>query len=88
MIWLVLIWSALARGACEPAEFLVALDPGHSNADPGAISARGVEEVVFNRNLAQLVQETLQQRGFATRVIDVEALGGGLRSGGIGSQGN
>ena len=42
---------------------LVALDPGHSPAAPGAISARGREEVQFNLEMVELLSRTFAQVG-------------------------
>lgn len=39
----------------------VAIDIGHSASSPGAISARGVPEYRFNRNMAQLLLAKLRQ---------------------------
>jgi N-acetylmuramoyl-L-alanine amidase len=47
----------------------VALDVGHSLARPGAISARGRTEFSFNRQLALVVKEVLQTRGFHPQLI-------------------
>jgi len=50
--------------ACSPAEFVVAIDIGHSPARPGAVSARGVPEFRFNRDLAAVVSAALADAGF------------------------
>jgi N-acetylmuramoyl-L-alanine amidase len=42
-------------------DFRVAIDVGHSASSPGAISARGVPEYNFNRNMARLLLAKLQQ---------------------------
>ena len=42
-------------------DFRVAIDIGHSISSPGAISARGVPEYNFNRNMAHLLLAKLQQ---------------------------
>ncbi len=42
-------------------DFKVAIDIGHSASSPGAISARGVPEYNFNRNMARLLLAKLQQ---------------------------
>lgn len=49
---------------CSPADFVVAIDVGHSLNDPGAISARGVREFQFNRELAEEVVDALSASGF------------------------
>lgn len=48
---------------------MIAVDVGHSLARHGALSARGEPEFVFNRGLALVVERTLRQRGFRTRLI-------------------
>ena len=51
--------------ACEPEEFVVAVDVGHDRARPGAVSARGVPEFEFNLVLAREVVATLAAAGFS-----------------------
>lgn len=51
--------------ACERGDFVIAIDPGHTRAKPGAISARGVPEVQFNENLARYLLNELVHAGFA-----------------------
>lgn len=65
----VLAAAALALGstsgaACGRDGFVVAIDPGHTAAAPGAISARGVPEVRFNDKLAGRIVDALQDAGF------------------------
>src|SRR4029450_4693258 len=55
------VWPALA--------VTVALDVGHSLAHPGATSARGGPEFAFNRALALVVRQRLEQHGLQVRVI-------------------
>lgn len=50
----------------------VALDVGHTLADPGAISARGRDEFAFNRALAPVVQRALETRGITVRPINYD----------------
>ena len=45
-----------APPACDRATFAIAIDPGHTRAEPGATSARGVSERAFN--------EALRRAGF------------------------
>lgn len=59
-----------ATGVAGAAE--VALDVGHTLAEPGAISARGRGEYDFNRTLAPLVQRALAARGIAVRPINYD----------------
>jgi N-acetylmuramoyl-L-alanine amidase len=60
----VLLAGAALAQPCDRARFVIALDPGHSVANPGATSARGVPEVRFNRALAHVVRDALVQAGF------------------------
>jgi len=54
-----------ARGAsCEKGAYKVVLDTGHTEQEPGAISARGVPEYQFNINLAQDIKNALVADGF------------------------
>lgn len=50
--------------ACEPSDFVVAIDIGHTLSAPGAISARGVTEFEFNRELSTEVVAALKKDGF------------------------
>ncbi len=54
---------APAWAAC-PAGFAVALDIGHTLSAPGATSARGQPEFLFNQALAHVVLGTLQSAGY------------------------
>lgn len=47
----------------------IALDVGHSLTKPGATSARGVPEFVFNRSLVLVLRDELQARGFSVLTI-------------------
>jgi N-acetylmuramoyl-L-alanine amidase len=55
--------------ACRPADFRVVLDVGHTAAVPGAISAHGIPEYVFNMRLAADVKDALVKAGFAKTVL-------------------
>lgn len=57
---LIFLGTAIS-GAGWAKDFRVAIDIGHSASSPGAISARGVPEYRFNRNMAQLLLAKLQQ---------------------------
>jgi N-acetylmuramoyl-L-alanine amidase len=48
----------------------VAVDVGHTLADPGAISARGRSEFEFNRDLAALLVLALRSRGAEVREVN------------------
>jgi N-acetylmuramoyl-L-alanine amidase len=58
-----------AGGACNPAEFKIALDVGHYRAKPGATSARGVTEFTYNLLLAREVLAGLRRAGFAAAFL-------------------
>ena len=47
----------------------MAIDVGHSNANPGATSARGVPEFEFNAALAKVIRDALSSRG--TRIVPI-----------------
>lgn len=62
-----LTWGTAAMAAmatCEPGSFVVAVDPGHTVAQPGATSARGVPEVQFNDRLGARIVAALHDAGF------------------------
>lgn len=46
----------------EPSTFTVVIDPGHDAASPGAVSARGKLEWVFNDMIARALTEQLQRK--------------------------
>ncbi|MEO6744994.1 MAG: N-acetylmuramoyl-L-alanine amidase [Caldimonas sp.] len=50
---------------CDRAHFTIAIDPGHTREQPGAISARGVPERAFNEALSAQVVASLRHAGFA-----------------------
>ena len=54
---------------CARATFRVVIDVGHTAQVPGAISARGVPEFVFNLSLAERVEEQLLAAGFRRSVL-------------------
>ena len=68
--------AALAFRSAAFAACVVAVDVGHSESQPGAVSARGVGEHAFNRNVARLLLEDLQRHGLTGSFI-VEAPGDG-----------
>jgi N-acetylmuramoyl-L-alanine amidase len=55
--------------ACRPADFRVVLDVGHTPDVPGAISAHGIPEYVFNMRLAADIKDALVKAGFAKTVL-------------------
>jgi N-acetylmuramoyl-L-alanine amidase len=50
---------------CVPSKFRIVVDVGHTAESEGAISARNVAEFIFNRRLAQRIEEKLKAEGFA-----------------------
>ncbi len=61
------------------ADFRVVLDVGHTPESPGARSARGIDEFVFNLRLGKLIDQALRDAGFAKAVLMVTD-GPGVRS--------
>jgi N-acetylmuramoyl-L-alanine amidase len=58
---------------CVPSKLRIVLDVGHTAQSEGAISARNVAEFVFNRRLAQRIEEKLKAEGFSeTRLLLTE----------------
>lgn len=57
-------------GTGQAAPPRVAVDVGHTLAAPGARSARGRDEFSFNLALAQVLAETLRQRGITVQLIN------------------
>ncbi|HEY6345852.1 MAG TPA: N-acetylmuramoyl-L-alanine amidase [Bryobacteraceae bacterium] len=66
--------TALGCWASNSPTCIVAIDVGHSESAPGAISARGVSEYTFNREVAGLLLERLKKAGMEESFI-VEAPG-------------
>ena len=54
---------------CRRATIRVIIDVGHTAQAPGAISARGVPEFVFNLNLAKHIEQQLLAAGFRRSVL-------------------
>jgi N-acetylmuramoyl-L-alanine amidase len=50
--------------ACRAADFRIVLDVGHTPEAPGAISAHGIPEYLFNLRLAETAREALLKAGF------------------------
>jgi N-acetylmuramoyl-L-alanine amidase len=55
--------------ACLQEKLKIAIDIGHSPNRPGAISARGVSEYSFNKQIAELLLQNLKQKGFKNAFI-------------------
>jgi N-acetylmuramoyl-L-alanine amidase len=72
-------WAAgIPPGAstCQPESFKIALDVGHTPEASGAISARGVTEYTYNRQLAKDIEKTLRDGGFGrTSLITARGVG-------------
>ena len=52
---------ATISGDCWAEDFIIAIDIGHTINTPGATSARGVPEYLFNKNIATLLHKQLLQ---------------------------
>jgi len=62
--------SKPAATACDPANFRIVVDVGHTKESDGAMSARNVPEFDFNLKLARRIEEKLKSDGFvATRLL-------------------
>lgn len=58
-----------AAATCDPAQFRIIIDVGHSAEVPGAMSARGVPEYTFNLNLSRRIETKLREAGFAKTTL-------------------
>jgi N-acetylmuramoyl-L-alanine amidase len=68
--------KATENVACVPESFRVSLDVGHTPQAPGATSARGVKEYMFNVQLAKQMESKLIQGGFTnTTLITARGVG-------------
>lgn len=74
------VWALMGTGepvlaGCDPATFPIVVDAGHGPRRPGAESARGAPEYVFNTRLAARVVAALAAAGFSrARLLDPEGL--------------
>jgi len=68
--------SAAAQGAtvCNPANFNIAIDVGHTPEAPGTTSARGVAEHAYNLQLSNEIKRALLEGGYS-RVTLITARG-------------
>jgi len=57
-------FSTSCLAACEKPSYKIVLDVGHTEEEPGAISARGIPEYRFNLGLAMDVYNQLNSKGF------------------------
>src|SRR5262249_25655405 len=58
------VTATQATPVCEPANFKIAIDVGHTPEAPGTTSARGVTEYAYNLELAKRIKKTLLDDGF------------------------
>lgn len=65
--------AAVHPDLCQRSKFRVVIDVGHTLNVPGAMSARGVPEYVFNLALAQKVKQSLSAAGFSEAVLLITA---------------
>jgi N-acetylmuramoyl-L-alanine amidase len=54
------IFVSPLSGDCWAADFIIAIDIGHTINSPGATSARGVPEYLFNQNIGTLLHQELR----------------------------
>lgn len=66
LLLLILFIGGMPCHADGARHWLVAIDPGHTPQDSGALSCRGTKEVIYNDGLAELVVEQLTQKKFST----------------------
>ena len=66
--------AVLCSGLCvgSAAAPLIAVDVGHYDAEPGAMSARGRPELEFNRDLAVELARALEARGIGAKLIGAD----------------
>jgi N-acetylmuramoyl-L-alanine amidase len=57
----VLIFVTTISGNCRAEDFIIAIDIGHTINIPGATSARGVPEYLFNQNIGTQLYQQLRQ---------------------------
>ena len=73
LIWFGMPGIALAEPSplrkCDPEQFAVAVDVGHSSQDPGALSARGLPEYEYNLRLAQRIGKKLSNAGYRKTMV-------------------
>jgi N-acetylmuramoyl-L-alanine amidase len=66
-----LVWAfeAVREEPCRREYFRVAIDVGHDREKPGAMSATGIPEFIFNQRLARRLATELNRRGFALTLL-------------------
>ncbi len=62
-------FEAVREQLCRREDFKVAIDVGHDREKPGAASATGVPEFVFNQRLARRLATELNRRGFTSTLL-------------------
>jgi N-acetylmuramoyl-L-alanine amidase len=79
MIWPFALCAAfapeVARAECARDSFPIAVDIGHTEEDPGAMSARGIPEFAFNLALGRDTAAALARAGFPVHRIIVPGRG-------------
>lgn len=75
VLWALSAPAAAGGSACVPGRFPVAVDIGHTVQAPGAMSARGIPEFIFNMALGRDTVAALQDAGFPAERIIVEGKG-------------
>ena len=63
---------ALAALAQSVGAATIAIDVGHYREEPGVISARGRPEFDFNLDLARVIADALNARGYTTKLVGAE----------------
>jgi N-acetylmuramoyl-L-alanine amidase len=67
---------AVRAAECDPENFKIAVDIGHTKEAPGATSARGESEFTFNMALARQIEQQLRAAGFShTMLVTTSGLG-------------
>lgn len=61
MVYLLSLWFLVVSlsGECLAGDYRIAIDIGHTRNIPGAVSARGVPEYLFNQNIGTLLYKKL-----------------------------
>ena len=85
LLWVLVVSLTACAAPTGPTEFpvltKVALDIGHTPAQPGAIGARGIAEYHYNRAMVEVVSATLRDlQGVKPVVINAEGREIGLRA--------
>jgi N-acetylmuramoyl-L-alanine amidase len=65
----VVVPAESAGPKCDRSKFRVIVDVGHTVEEPGAISARGINEYDFNLRLAKQIEQKLVEAGFSKTLL-------------------